>query len=90
MRGLYFTDPHHRFIYDKNCSVREITVRLAEHDPREERISQAVRATRGIADISVVYGGILKGDEVIVGCGKPDCLVYTLDDARLMSVGNSD
>lgn len=90
LRGVYFSDPHHRFIKDKNCSRSEIAVQLSEYDPREDRIIEAVRATKGIAEFSVVYGGILSGDEMIAGCAKPDCVMYTLKDARLLSVSNSD
>jgi hypothetical protein len=86
IRGVYFSDPHHRYIFDDNCRGAEVTVHLSmdKNDERSERIEDSILSKKQ-GEISVVYHGALKGAEVIAGCGKPNCLTYTLEDARLLS-----
>ena len=88
MKGLYVTDPHHRFLYDARCPEWDFRVSESfdvDGDRAAERLVNRARKKDPTVSIPVVYVGTFTVAPFIVGCSERSCYHYSLEDSQLLA-----
>ena len=88
IRGVYFSEPHQRLIYDDTCPQHVLRVSHSlkvKGSSRARSIVERYRKIHATVDIPVIYSGVLTDSIVIAGCKDPGCVRYSLEDSELLA-----